>query len=435
MRAAVIGLGVEGKKAFKSLIKHGWNVYACDNNVNINYTDLPLPLAGVKLDSKSKRMNIVTENITLDLGYNDVDQVNQCDAIVISPSMWKSDVAEIYRESGRLLCDVLNKHKDIYTIGVTGTNGKTTSVTMIKEILENEGKNVLVGGNGGGGFDGYYDLILEANEKADEIDVILVEVCDMTVEFCKYFFDFDIIALTNMGNDHMNVHGSIENYKNSLKNFFKDKQIVIDKNQKFNDEFKKIAKSTIEYDASTFDLKLFGNFNKHNADLATKVSQTIKSDKIKPIKDLTIKNTLENFKPVLGRLDVLKLNDTKIYIGKADNSDAIKPILKEEKFFACFIGTPRLNEEHRLDILNEVVKADPNYIIIFPGLEKTLDHCLKRLNELDYKGIVKTAHNLDEIIEYVAEFSHEPAIFIGGNGQAHIIEIQERLRNLIERCN
>ncbi|MDO5850522.1 MAG: Mur ligase family protein [Methanobacteriaceae archaeon] len=435
MRAAVIGLGVEGKKAFKSLIKHGWSVYACDKNINIDYSDLHLPLAGVKLDSNSKRMNIVTDNITLDLGYNNVDEVNQCDAIVVSPSMWKSDVAEIYKESGRLLCDVLDKHKDIYTIGVTGTNGKTTSVSMIKEILENSGKNVLVGGNGGGGFDGYYDLILEANEKADEIDVILVEVCDMTVEFCKYFFDFDIVALTNIGNDHMNVHGSIENYKNSLKKFFKDKQIVIDKNQIFNDEFKQIAKSTIEYDKTDFDLKLFGNFNKHNADLATKVSQAIKSDKIKPIKDLTIKNTLENFSPVLGRLDVLNLNDTKIYIGKSDNSDAIKPILKEEKFFACFIGTPRLNEKDRLDILNEVVKADPKYIIIFPGLEKTLDHCLSRLKELDYNGIVKTANNLDEIIEYVAEFSHEPAIFIGGNGQERIIEIQERLRKLSQRCN
>lgn len=450
MRAAVIGLGVEGKKALKSLLKHGWTVYASDSNIKLNLADLPIPLAGVRLDSKSERMSIVTDKISLDLGYNDINEVNLCDGIVISPSMWKSDIAKIYKESGRLLCDVINKHKDIYTIGVTGTNGKTTSVSMIKEILENAGKKVLVGGNGGGGFNGYYDLILEANEKAEEIDVILVEVCDMTVEFCSYFFDFDLIALTNMGNDHMNVYGSIEKYKNSLKNFFKGKKIVIDKNQLFNEEFKKVANSTTEYEASQFDLNLFGKFNKLNAGLAWEVAREYnldilnsnskiellnKSNKIEPINEKIIKNTLENFLPVLGRLEVLKLNDTKIYIGKSDNSDAVKSILDEEKFYACFIGTPRLNEDHRLDILNEVVKANPEYIIIFPGLEDNLDHSILRLKSLDYKGKIEIANNLDEIIKFVAEFSHEPAILIGGNGQEVIIEIQERLRKICASCN
>lgn len=449
MRAAVIGLGVEGKKALKSLLKHGWDVYATDSNLKINLNDLPIPLAGIQLDSKSERMSIVTDKITLDLGYNNPDEVNLCDGIVISPSMWKSDIAKIYKESGRLLCDIINKHKNIYTMGVTGTNGKTTSVSMIKEILENAGKNVLVGGNGGGGFNGYYDLILEANEKADEIDVILVEVCDMTVEFCSYFFDFDLIALTNMGNDHMNVHGSIVNYKNSLKKFFKDKTIIIDKNQKFNDEFKQIANSTIEYEASKLDLNLFGNFNKLNAGLALEVAKEYNSDilnlnskikkdnftKIEPIDDVIIKNTLENFLPVLGRLEVLHLNDTKIYIGKSDNSDAVKSILDEEEFYACFIGTPRLNENHRLDILNEVVNANPEYIILFPGLEDNLDHCILRLKSLNYNGKIEIANNLDEIIKFVAEFSHEPAILIGGNGQEVIIEIQERLREICASCN
>ncbi len=434
MRAAVIGLGVEGKKALKSLLKRGWTVYASDSNNNLDLSDLILFLGGVQVNS-AERLNIVADNLTIDLGYNNTDEVNHCDGIVISPSMWKTDLGEIYKESGRLLCDVLNKHKDIYTIGVTGTNGKTTSVSMIKEILENSGKNVLVGGNGGGGFNGYYDLILEANEKADEIDIILVEVCDMTVEFCSYFFDFNLIALTNMGNDHMNVHGSIENYKNSLKNFFKNKDIIIDKNQTFKEEFKNISKTTTEYEASPYNLKVFGNFNKLNAGLASEVSKKIKLNSDKTISNKIIKNTLESFLPVLGRLEVLYLNDSKIYIGKSDNSDAIKSILDEENFYACFIGSPRLNEEHRLDILNEVVKYNPKYIILFPGLEDNLNHCIKRLESLDYKGNIEIARTLDEIIKFVAEFSHENAILIGGNGQEVIIEIQERLRQICVSCN
>ena len=52
MKAAVIGLGVEGKKALNSLLKHDWEVYATDLNVNINLDDLPISLAGVDISLK-----------------------------------------------------------------------------------------------------------------------------------------------------------------------------------------------------------------------------------------------------------------------------------------------------------------------------------------------------------------------------------------------
>ena len=131
----------------------------------------------------------------------------------------------------------------------------------------------------------------------------------------------------------------------------------------------------------------------------------------------------------------MKLNDCEIYIGKSDNSDAIKSILDEVDFTAVFVGTPRHNENHRLDILNEVVDANPEVIVLFPGLEDTLDQAKFRLNSLDYKGRVEIANNLDEIIALIAEFSHDSAILIGGNGQENIIKIQDRLRQICDSCN
>lgn len=86
------------------------------------------------------------------------------------------------------------------------------------------GKKVLVGGNGCGGFSGYYDLILEASN--DDYDILLVEVCDMTLDFCNYCFDFDMVGLTNIGNDHMDVHKTIANYKNTLVRFFEGKTVL-----------------------------------------------------------------------------------------------------------------------------------------------------------------------------------------------------------------
>ena len=432
MKAAVIGLGVEGKKALNSLLKYNWEVYASDLNVNISIDDLPISLATVDISPQNDKISFNKENLSIDLGFNDSDKLESCDAIVLSPSIWRTKIAEHYRKSHKLLCDVIPKHRDIFTIGVTGTNGKTTTVTMIKEILENAGKNVLVGGNAGGGFEGYYDLVLEANEK--DYDVLLVEVCDMTVGFCSYCFDFDIIALTNMGNDHMNVHGSMENYKNSLKDFFKDKTIFINENQEFKEEFKDVSQLSIEYHETDYDLNVFGRFNALNAGLSQSVADFISNNYFK-IDENVIKDSLEKFKPVKGRLEVLKLNDCEIYIGKSDNSDAIKPLLEEVDFTAVFIGTPRHNENHRFDILNEVVKANPEAIILFPGLEDTLDQAKFRLNALNYGGQVEIANNLDEIVAFVAEFSHDPAILIGGNGQETIIKIQDRLRQICDSCN
>ena len=432
MKAAVIGLGVEGKKALNSLLKHNWEVYATDLNVNISLDNLPISLAGVDISPQKDKVSFIKDKLSIDLGFNDQEKVDSCDAVVLSPSIWGSKLAEHYKNSGKLLCDVKTDHRTMFTIGVTGTNGKTTTVTMIKEILENAGKKVLVGGNAGGGFEGYYDLILEADP--NEYDVLLVEVCDMTVGFCSHCFDFDLIALTNMGNDHMNVHGSMEGYKNSLKGFFKDKTIFINENQEFKEEFKEVSKLAIEYDETNYDLNLFGRFNKLNAGLSETIAKYMDENTFE-IDENIIKNTLEKFEPVKGRLEVLKLNDCEIYIGKSDNSDAIKPLLEEVDFTAIFVGTPRHNENHRFDILNEVVDANPEAIILFPGLEDTLDQAKFRLNSLDYDGRVEIANNLDEIIAFVAEFSHDPAILIGGNGQETIIKIQDRLRQICDSCN
>lgn len=95
---------------------------------------------------------------------------------------------------------------------------------MIKEILENAGLNVLIGGNAGGGFKGYTELILEASSESSNYDVMVVEVCDMTLDFCDQTFDFDVVVATNIGHDHLNFHKSIENYGKSVCKFLKGKK-------------------------------------------------------------------------------------------------------------------------------------------------------------------------------------------------------------------
>ena len=427
MKDAVIGLGVEGKKAVNSLLNHGWEVYATDLNINVDLEGLNLPRLSMNMLDSEQTVSIVGDNLTVDLGFTNSYAVEQCDAIAISPSMFGGAFAEKLLENGYLLSDVVNKHKELFTIGITGTNGKTTTVHMLKNILENAGKKVLVGGNGGGGFSGYYDLMLEAEN--GDYDILLVEVCDMTLDFCKYCFDFDFIGLTNIGNDHMDVHKTIANYKNSLVRFFEGTTIFTAFNQDFNSDFKESASKYIPYFEYQDELKVYGKFNLLNAGLAAAISKELKVPKD------VIKSTLSQFKAVQGRLDVYRINDAHVYVGKTDNSDALASILSERDFYAIFIGTPRHNEEHRLDILDEAVKYNPEVIVLFPGLDDTLDIAMYRLNSLGYGGNIITVNSLDEIIELVAEYSHEDAILIGGNGQDVIIDIQERIKLISEKLS
>ena len=424
MKAAVIGLGVEGKKAVNSLLRHGWEVYATDLNINVDLNGLDLPNLSFDIIDENQTVSIVGDGVTLDLGFTNPYAIDQCDAIAISPSMFGGEFATKLLENSSLLSDTVNKHKDVFTIGITGTNGKTTTVHMLKEVLENAGKKVLVGGNGGGGFSGYYDLILEADE--GEYDILLVEVCDMTLDFCKYCFDFDMIGLTNIGNDHMNVHKTIANYKNSLVRFFEGKTVFTAFNQDFNADFKEASAKNIHYFEYQDELKVFGKFNLLNAGLATAIARELKVPK-----DI-IKSSLSEFNAVQGRLDVYKINDASVYVGKTDNSDALASILSEKDFYAIFIGTPRHNEIHRLDILDVAVKYNPEVIVLFPGLDDTLDMAIYRLNSLGYMGNIITVNSLDEIIALVAEYSHEDAILIGGNGQDTIIDIQKRIKLISE---
>ena len=425
MKAAVIGLGVEGKKAVNSLLNHGWEVYATDLNINVDLSGLDLPMLDMNMLEDKETVSIVGEDITVDLGFTNSYAIESCDAIAISPSMFGGSFAERLLENGELLSDVVTRHKDIFTIGITGTNGKTTTVHMLKNILEDAGKRVLVGGNGGGGFSGYYDLILEAQD--GDYDILLVEVCDMTLDFADYCFDFDMVGLTNIGNDHMDVHKTVANYKNSLVRLFKDKTIFTAFDQDFNSDFKEAAKTSIPYFAYQDELKLVGKFNLLNAGLATAICRELKVPKD------VIKSTLADFKAVEGRLDVYKINDAEVYVGKTDNSDALASVLGEKNFYALFIGTPRRNEIHRLDILDVAAKYNPEVIVLFPGLDDTLDIAIYRLNSLSYMGNIITVNTLDQIIELVAEYSHEEAILIGGNGQDVIIEIQDRIKQISQK--
>ena len=242
MKAAVIGLGVEGKKAVNSLLKHGWDVYASDLNSNIDLSDLSLPGISLNFLEGGETFSIVSDTLTLDLGFTNSQAIDECDAIAISPSMYGGSFATKLLSEGNLLSDVVSNHKKIFSIGITGTNGKTTTVHMLKSILENAGYKV--------GLIGTIETIIgdkhiPANNTTPESYIVQEYFAEMLKAGCQICvmevssqglmmhrtagIPFELGIFTNLAPDHIgpNEHASFEEYAQCKGMLFKQCKVGI----------------------------------------------------------------------------------------------------------------------------------------------------------------------------------------------------------------
>ena len=101
---------------------------------------------------------------------------------------------------------------DVTIIGVTGSNGKTTTTTLIYEALKRLGKSVILGGNIG------YPLSSVISDIKPG-DILLLEISDH--QLCDiHDFKTNISVLTNICPTHLDYHGSYEHYKMTKKKIF-----------------------------------------------------------------------------------------------------------------------------------------------------------------------------------------------------------------------
>lgn len=99
-------------------------------------------------------------------------------------------------------------------IAVTGTNGKTTTVSLLGEIFRQAGRNTHVAGNIG------YPLSAAVNIAKPD-DLIICEVSSFQLETAPDFRP-DLAVLLNITPDHLDRHGSFENYANLKMSIFKN---------------------------------------------------------------------------------------------------------------------------------------------------------------------------------------------------------------------
>lgn len=141
------------------------------------------------------------------LGENYLDEVFNCDIVFRTPGMYfNNEVLTKAREAGVIITSEMEVFFDLCPCkiyAVTGSDGKTTSTTLISEFLKAEGRRVHLGGNIG-------KALLPIVETMSETDVAVVELSSFQLISMRR--SPDVAVITNISPNHLDVHGTMEEY-------------------------------------------------------------------------------------------------------------------------------------------------------------------------------------------------------------------------------
>ncbi len=213
--------------------------------------------------------------------------------------------------------------KGVTIIGVTGSNGKTTTTTIVYEILKKMNQKVVLGGNIGIPL---CDIVLDLEKDS----ILLLEISDHQLLNMSNF-KTNISLITNLCPTHLDFHGTYENYKKCKKKIFNNHLerdvAIVDKNSSdslllldgikseikyFNDSKNYVGKNGIfinnELIIELSDILVVGEHNYQNILSALMIINEIQIDKF------AVKEFLNQFKGVEHRIEfVVEKNDVKYF--------------------------------------------------------------------------------------------------------------------------
>ena len=224
-KVAIIGLGVSNLPMLDYLHSLNAKVSIFDKKDKENF----------EIDVLNK---IEEYNFNLYAGKNNLDNLNGFDIIFRSPSC-RPDTPEIVAEvkRGAILTseiEMVLKLAPCKIIGVTGSDGKTTTTSLIYAILKDAGYNCFLGGNIG------IPLFTEIKNMTPN-DIVVLEMSSF--QLMNMEISPNISVITNIAPNHLDIHKSYEEYIDSKKNIFRyqDKNGILVTNYD-NEITKKISK-------------------------------------------------------------------------------------------------------------------------------------------------------------------------------------------------
>ena len=195
-KVAFIGVGVSNNDCIRLFARRGIAVEVRDRREDIGELAGEFRALGVELK----------------LGEDYLDALD-ADIIVRAPGVFYNTPALVRaRKRGQVVTSEMELFFDLCpcrTIAVTGSDGKTTTTTIIAEMLKKAGKTVWLGGNIG-------KALLPELERITPEDWAVVELSSFQLESMRR--SPEIAAVKNVEPNHLDVHGTMENYINAKLN-------------------------------------------------------------------------------------------------------------------------------------------------------------------------------------------------------------------------
>lgn len=182
--------------------------------------------ASVILYDGKKDINISTFKDKIDIDKNfkayfgdfPMDELNGTELMILSPGIaYDHPFVEKVKERGIPVwgeIELAYRYSKGKIIGITGTNGKTTTTSLVGELMRTYFKEVFVVGNIG---NPYTDIALETTDES----VTVIELSSFQLETIHEFRP-NVSAILNITPDHLNRHYTMENYINIKKNITKN---------------------------------------------------------------------------------------------------------------------------------------------------------------------------------------------------------------------
>lgn len=400
-KVLVYGLGITGISTVKTLDKLGYEVFTYDKNIN-----------------KDERLE----------GYNyspisDLKISEKYDFVVKSPGIRPDDeIIQKLEKNNEIISDIELSYRlfeDKKIISVTGTNGKTTTTSLITYVLNQIGEKAISVGNIGEGV-----LWQMYNNDATFVE----EISSFQLHNTKTFKP-NIGAILNISPDHIDWHGSFKNYANDkmklAKNQDKEDFLVINHDDRILSENKnkfkasiyefsmeeKVEKGIYLKDDSLYlkddkeffllnrkDLRIVGNHNLANVACAILCLYLYGIDL-----DEIIKHT-KTFKAIDHRLEFVKriknvdfFNDS-----KATNVDsAIKAVYSFDKNIILIAGgyDKKIDYSQLFDNSNKKIKA-----MILLGQTKFILEDLCKKYKINYYLVDDMQMAVDKSFEIMEDF-------------------------------
>ena len=210
----ILGLGVSGLEAAKVLIKSHANIFVFDDKKNIS--SAPLKTKWLHYQSWS---------------WNEIDTLVVTPGIPINHSNQHEAIKLAKKNKTKIVNDIdlfFQTKPRAKVIGITGTNGKSTTVALLNHILTFNHINSVIGGNFGTPACG----IKDPGKKG----VIILELSSYQLDGASKLL-LNAASIINLTPDHLNYHETFDLYKESklkILNFLiKDGNFIINKNNNF----------------------------------------------------------------------------------------------------------------------------------------------------------------------------------------------------------